>query len=251
VFGVLQHTGVLAAITSVGLPAIPASADPREESVGRIMSRVRPSRFPSRTFDITGFGARGDGVTDCTAAITEAIRRCNRAGGGHVLVPPGAFLTGAIHLRSNVDLHVAAGATLKFSQDPAAYLPAVFTRWQGMTGGVRNVFAQNLRMSSPNLNNVLRLKTNSLRGGFIENVHMRQVEVGQVAQIAVLIDFFYEDGPGHGFNPTIGGIHVSDLTTGQAKQPWYLVGYPDDHIGAVSLTNCTFTTTAQDIDSLT
>jgi hypothetical protein len=49
---------------------------------------------------------------------------------------------------------------------------------------------------------------------------------------------------------------VSDLTVNQAKQPWYLVGYPDDHIGAVSLTDCSFagTTTApvaQDIDGLT
>src|SRR5919198_5615515 len=87
-----------------------------------------------------------------------------------------------------------------------------------MSGGVRNVFAENLRMSSPNLNNVLRLKTNSLRGGFIENVHMRHVEVGVVGQIAFLVDFFYEDGPGHGFNPTVSDIHVSCLTVAQAGQ---------------------------------
>src|SRR2546430_10269947 len=128
----LRTAGILAAAASVGLPALPASADPCDESAGRILARVRPPRFPNRTFRITDVGARGDGVTDCTAAIRETILRCNRAGGGHVLVPAGTYLTGAIHLRSNVDLHLASGATLRFSQDPAAYLPAVFTRWQGI-----------------------------------------------------------------------------------------------------------------------
>jgi len=46
-------------------------------------------------------------------------------------VPDGVFLTGAIHLKSNVNLHLADGATLKFSTDPAKFLPAVFTRWEG------------------------------------------------------------------------------------------------------------------------
>jgi polygalacturonase len=53
-----------------------------------------------------------------------------------------------------------------------------------MTGGVRNVFAEDLQMNSPNLNNVLRLKTNSARGGFIEDVYLRNTAVGQVAQVA-------------------------------------------------------------------
>ena len=48
-----------------------------------------------------------------------------------MVVPPGRFLTGPIHLRSNVNLHVQDGATVLFSRDPRAYLPAVFTRWEG------------------------------------------------------------------------------------------------------------------------
>jgi polygalacturonase len=48
-----------------------------------------------------------------------------------VLVPAGAFLTGAIHLRSNVNLHVTAGGTIRFHPDPAKYLPMVLTRWEG------------------------------------------------------------------------------------------------------------------------
>ena len=46
-------------------------------------------------------------------------------------MPAGTFLTGAIHLKSNVNLHVDAGATLKFDTNPASY-PLVFTRWEGM-----------------------------------------------------------------------------------------------------------------------
>lgn len=56
--------------------------------------------------------AKGDGTTLETSAFAKAIAACNRAGGGHVVVPAGGtFLTGAIHLRSDVDLHVEGGAT--------------------------------------------------------------------------------------------------------------------------------------------
>jgi polygalacturonase len=47
------------------------------------------------------------------------------------VVPAGEFSTGAIHLKSNVNLHVSAGATLRFNPDPALY-PIVFTRWEGV-----------------------------------------------------------------------------------------------------------------------
>lgn len=99
----------------------------------RIVASVRRPRFPGRTFRVTDFGAKGDGTTLDTAAFAAAIAACNRAGGGHVIVPSGsAFLTGAIHLRSNVDLHVEKDATILFSQDPNDFLPVVFTRWQGI-----------------------------------------------------------------------------------------------------------------------
>jgi polygalacturonase len=411
---------------------------------GRILSRVRPPHFPSRTFDIRHFGAVADGATKCTDPIRDAIAACHRAGGGHVVVPAGTFLTGSIHLLSNVDLHLDKGATLAFSQDPNDYLPVVYTRWQGielmnysafiyafeqenigitgegtldgqadnnhwwpwkgstsfgwqtgmpnqnvddqlsqqmaddgvpvtqrifgaghylrpnfiqpyrcrnvvisgvtilrspmweihpvlshnvtvygvnvnshgpnndgcdpescrdvliegatfstgddciavkagknadgrrvnvpsedilirrctfadghggvtigseMTGGVRNVFAEDLRMSSPNLQIALRLKTNSLRGGFIDNVYMRNTTVGQVSQQAFLIDFFYEVGDNwtqYNFLPVVADINMSDVTVGSANQAYYLVGYPTDHISDITLTNCEFQSVAVD-----
>ncbi len=99
-------------------------------AVPAILARIRPPRFPARDFNITNYGAVGGGP-DCTEAIRKAIAACHAAGGGRVVVPRGVFLTGAIHLKSNVNLHIAEGATLKFSADPAKYLPVVYTRFEG------------------------------------------------------------------------------------------------------------------------
>jgi polygalacturonase len=102
------------------------------DMVPGILARIVPPSFPARDFDVTRYGAVGDGRTDCTRAFRDAVAACSAAGGGRVVVPAGRFLTGPIHLRSNVNLHVVRDGTIAFSQDPAAYLPAVFTRWEGM-----------------------------------------------------------------------------------------------------------------------
>ena len=101
------------------------------DRVPGILARVVAPTFRARDFIITSYGARADGETDCTAAIRQAIAACSAAGGGRVVVPPGRFLTGPVHLLSNVNLHVAAGATLRFSTNPNDYLPPVFTRFEG------------------------------------------------------------------------------------------------------------------------
>jgi polygalacturonase len=111
--------------------AKPANQDPWRMVKG-ILARIKPPVFPSRDFPITDFGAVGDGAFDCTEAIAKAISACHTAGGGRVVVPAGRYLTGAIHLKSNVNLHVAKGATIKFSRDPKKYLPLVYTRWEGV-----------------------------------------------------------------------------------------------------------------------
>jgi polygalacturonase len=96
-----------------------------------IRSRIQAPVFPQRDFDITSFGAVGDGVTDCTAAINGAIQACNAAGGGRVVVPSGKFFTGAITLLSNVNLNLPnLDSILLFSTDPHKY-PNVLTRWEG------------------------------------------------------------------------------------------------------------------------
>ena len=111
-----------------------AASIPSDEAWGRaadIARKVSAPVFPGRVFDIITFGARADGTTLNTTAIARAIAECARSGGGRVHVPAGKFLTGAIHLKSNVELHVSEGATLLFDTNPSSY-PLVFTRWEGM-----------------------------------------------------------------------------------------------------------------------
>jgi polygalacturonase len=126
----LLAAGGAAAAASLLPAAAFGDVDPWARAAG-IAARVRAPSFPNRVFSILDHGAKGDGTTKSTAAIAQAIQACAEAGGGRVLVPAGRFLTGAIHLKSNVELHVAEGATLLFSTDPADY-PIVFTRWEGM-----------------------------------------------------------------------------------------------------------------------
>lgn len=95
-----------------------------------ILARIKQPVFPNRQFTITDFGAKTDGSL-CTEAFRKTIEACNKAGGGRVLVPKGTYVTGAIHLLSNVELHVSEGATILFSTNPKDYLPVVLTRFEG------------------------------------------------------------------------------------------------------------------------
>ncbi len=143
-----------AAAVAIAAPSCAAGTDTPEAwaQVPAILARIVPPTFPrgelvitncglrtgrrgtmrtvfqSHDFVITDYGAVGDGAADCTAAFAGAIAACNQAGGGRVVVPAGRFLTGPIHLRSNVNLHVTRDATILFTTNTAAYLPVVFTR---------------------------------------------------------------------------------------------------------------------------
>ena len=88
--------------------------------------------FPNRVFKITNYGAIAGAKVKNTKAIRRAIEACNNADGGKVLVPAGVWLTGKIHLKSNVNLQIAEGAELLFNDDPNDYLPAVQSSWEGM-----------------------------------------------------------------------------------------------------------------------
>ncbi len=68
---------------------------------------------PDKTFDITRYGAVGDGVATNTTAIQSAIDAASAAGGGMVVVPAGTFLCGPIHLANQINLHISEGATLE------------------------------------------------------------------------------------------------------------------------------------------
>jgi len=396
-----------------------------------ILKRIQAPVFPKRDFDITRYGAEAGGAKLATESIRKAVAACSASGGGRVVVPAGVFLTGAIHLKSNVNLHVSEGATLLFSRNTADFLPVVFTRWEGtecmnyspliyafeatniavtgkgtldgnsdaehwwpwkggkaagaqnqnadrlallaagdknvpveqrvfgeghylrpnfiqpyrctnvliedvrirrspmwelnpvlcrnvtmrnvdidthgpnndgcdpesctdvlvegcvfntgddciaiksgrnadgrrvnracenliirnctmkdghggvsigseVSGGIRNVFVENCNMSSPHLERALRIKTNSYRGGAIENIYFGRVTVGQVASAVIDVDFYYEEGEGGPFQPVVNNVVVSDVTCQKSRHGLYLRGFRNAPIRGLTVSNCDF-----------
>lgn len=92
---------------------------------------IQSPKFKRDTVSIKNYGAVPDGYTLNTKSINQAIESLNKKGGGVVLVPSGLWLTGPIVLKSNINLHLAAGATLLFTKDLNQY-PLVKTNWEGL-----------------------------------------------------------------------------------------------------------------------
>jgi polygalacturonase len=416
---------------------IPQSSSGKEDpwaQVPQILARITPPVFPKRDFEISAFGAVGDNQTDCTLAFQKAIAACHAAGGGRVVVLPGQYLTGAIALLSNVNLHVSQGATIRFTRDISKY-PLVFTRWEGMelmnyspfiyafeqenigitgsgtidgncdcehwwpwkgrtncgwkdgdvnqekdrnhlfdmaergvpveqrifgeghylrpqfvqpyrcknvliedvtlfnspmwqvhpvlctnvtvrgltissfgpntdgcdpesctdvliekcffntgddciaiksgrnadgrrvnmpsrniivrdcrmkdghggvtvgseiSGGVHHVFAEDCKMDSPNLDIAVRIKNNAMRGGVLEHIYARNIEVGQVAMAGFSIDFNYEEGSQGKFTPIARHIEIRNLKTRKAQYALYLRGFQSAPIENVRVVDCDF-----------
>ncbi|MBN2424952.1 MAG: glycoside hydrolase family 28 protein [Calditrichaceae bacterium] len=97
-----------------------------------ILNEIKAPTFNNKEFDITDYGAIGNGNFDCTEAFRKAINACSEAGGGKVVIPNGTYLTGAIHLKSNVNLYVSKSAVVLFMKDVKRFLPVVFTRFEGI-----------------------------------------------------------------------------------------------------------------------
>ena len=400
-------------------------------SVDGILRRIVAPTFPDRAFDITKYGARPGGAV-VTKAIADAIAACAAAGGGRVVVPAGRFVTGAVHLKTGVNLHLEADAVLAFSQDPRDFLPMVFTRFEGVelmnyspfiyafeqrniaitgagtldgqadadhwwpwagggrarglptqatdrpallamasknvpvaqrlfgdghymrpnfiqpyrcqnvlvegvrivnspmwevhpvlssnvtvrnlriathgpnndgcnpessrdvliegcsfdtgddciaikagrnddgrrvnvasenivirncemkdghggvvigsecTGGTRNVFAEKCRMDSPQLDRVLRFKNNSVRGGVIEHIYMRDITVGQVAEAVLTCDYQYDEGDAGPYVPVLRDVELRNVTSQKSKYAFLLRGYERSPITDVRVIDCRF-----------
>ena len=107
-----------------------ARADDFVDAQAAILARIKAPQFAERDYSIIDFGATPN--ADSSEALAKAIGKCHTAGGGRVVIPSGTWLCGPIHLKSNVNLHLAAGATLRFSPESAKYLPVVLTRFEGI-----------------------------------------------------------------------------------------------------------------------
>lgn len=107
-----------------------------------------------------------------------------------------------------------------------------------IAGGARNIYARNCKMSSTNLDRVLRVKTSSSRGGVIENVFLKDIAVGTYKESAVHFNMFYEQ-PGN-FMPTIRNVWVENLnvTDGGDYAVW-VNAYKESPVQHLKLVNCT------------
>lgn len=122
---------LMLSLVFLGHKAAKAADDPWSKTE-TIINNIEKPVFKDQTFNILDFGAVPDGKANVSVAINNAIKACNAKGGGTVVVPEGVFFTGAIHLLSDVNLHLNEGATLFFSVEPKDYLPLVYTRWEGI-----------------------------------------------------------------------------------------------------------------------
>ena len=162
----LSRASALAAATATSVPfaAAQSSADPWQRAQDIIARCSKAPGFRKEDFPVTAFGAKScqlvaatstwrkvqwevktpaPGSHDCYPAFAAAIAACHKAGGGRVLIPAGSwYCKGPIVLRSNVHVHLASGAQVYFSANPADYAKygdidcgergkLVVSRWQG------------------------------------------------------------------------------------------------------------------------
>lgn len=112
-----------------------------------------------------------------------------------------------------------------------------------ISGGCNNVFVENCKMDSPNLDRILRIKTNSCRGGVIENIYMRNVEVGQCAEAVLKINLDYEPKEigRRGFYPTVRNVYMENVTCQKSKYGIMVVAFDSlTNVYNINLKNCKF-----------
>jgi polygalacturonase len=109
-----------------------------------------------------------------------------------------------------------------------------------ISAGVKNVYVENCKMDSPNLDRVIRIKTNSKRGGIVENIYVRNIEVGQVKEAVLKINMFYDvyGSQTGNFIPEIRNIYLENIKVKNGGKYGILAkGYKESPIENITLNN--------------
>lgn len=113
-----------------------------------------------------------------------------------------------------------------------------------ISGGYKNLFVENCQMSSPNLDRVVRIKTNTCRGGIIENIYVRNVEVGECAEAVLKINLIYEpnEKAERGHIPTVRNVYLENVNCKKSKYGAYIAGLDDQtQVNDIYVKNCLWT----------
>lgn len=112
-----------------------------------------------------------------------------------------------------------------------------------ISGGCENVYAENCHMDSPDLERVLRIKTNNCRGGLIQNINMRNVTVGQCREAVLKINLDYESKEDcyRGFVPTVRNVSMDNVTCQKSDYGVLIISQDNaENVYDINLRNCTF-----------
>ena len=112
-----------------------------------------------------------------------------------------------------------------------------------ISGGYKNLFVENCKMDSPNLERVIRIKTNNCRGGVFENIYVRNVEVGECREAVLKINLQYENREkcDRSFPPVVRLVYLDNVTSEKSKYGVLITGYDDRvNIEDIHVTNSRF-----------
>ena len=112
-----------------------------------------------------------------------------------------------------------------------------------ISGGYRNLYVENCRMDSPELDRVIRIKTSMCRGGVIENIYVRNVTVGQCREAVLRINLQYENKEkcDRSFPPFVRNVYMKNVTCEKSEYGVLIIGLDDDrHVSNVHVEDCHF-----------
>lgn len=113
-----------------------------------------------------------------------------------------------------------------------------------ISGGFQNLWVENCQMDSPELERVIRIKTSNCRGGVIENIFVRNIEVGQCQESILKVNLEYEpDEPcNRNFPPMVLNVNLENVKSQKSKYGVYVVGLQDspENVDGIHLFNCQF-----------
>lgn len=112
-----------------------------------------------------------------------------------------------------------------------------------ISGGFKNLFIENCTMDSPEQDRAIRIKSNTCRGGIVENIYARNIKVGECKDAILRINLKYEsdENCNRAYDPIVKNVYIENVTSQKSKYGVFIDGLDDRiNIYNVNLDNCRF-----------